>query len=60
MKIRITKKQLLEFQNYYGVIFERLNNYGDKIPYNTMVNIKEMISDREKIIIDDLFDMFEK
>jgi len=59
-QIKITKKQKLEFQNYFGVIFERLNNFGDKIPYNTMLSIKEMIGDREKIILEDLFTINEK
>ena len=56
MKIQVTKQQLLEFQRHITILIGRLNDFGDNIPYNTMVQIKNMIENREQIMIKELFD----
>ncbi len=58
-KIKINKKQLLEFQRNFTYLIGQMNQEGDKIPYNSMFRLKDMVTNREAIIIEDLFEVTE-
>ena len=54
-KIIINKKQELAIQRHFTEIISRLNNESENISYGCMNRIKTMITDREKILLEEEF-----
>lgn len=56
-KIELSKYQLLEFQRHFTEILKRFNDEGERIPYNSMYRMKSHVTNREAIIIEEMFEV---